>query len=132
MSGAQKAFNSLASIPYVGYALGLAASAATIAAGVYRVNEIRKQQFASGGLNRMGGWSLTGEMGPELQYMPAGTQVINHHKTNQIINNSGKGTTIHVTVNNSTGIKQDEFVRDLRNGSMDYVVKKLAEKMGVK
>ena len=41
-----EAYKSLAGIPYVGPALGIAAAAAAVAAGTARVNEIRSQRFA--------------------------------------------------------------------------------------
>ena len=43
--GAQKAFTSLAGIPYIGPALGAAAAAAAIAAGLVRIGSINQQQF---------------------------------------------------------------------------------------
>ena len=43
--GAQGAFTSLASIPYVGPALGIAAAAAAITAGMLRVQSIASQKF---------------------------------------------------------------------------------------
>lgn len=45
IQGAQEAFTSLASIPYVGPALGIAAAAAAITAGIIRVQQIASQQF---------------------------------------------------------------------------------------
>lgn len=46
-AAAQKAFTSLAGIPVVGPALGTAAAAAAIAAGIGRVNQIRSQTFTA-------------------------------------------------------------------------------------
>ena len=43
--GAQEAFTSLASIPYVGPALGIAAAAAAVTAGVLRIQSIASQEF---------------------------------------------------------------------------------------
>jgi len=50
--GATSAFSAMAGIPYVGPALGTAAAAAAIAAGIARVEMIRQQEFgaAEGGL----------------------------------------------------------------------------------
>jgi hypothetical protein len=48
-SSAQSAFQSFASIPIVGTALGAAAAAAAIAAGMARVQAIKSQQFKGGG-----------------------------------------------------------------------------------
>ncbi len=47
--GAQKAYTSLAGIPFVGPALGLAAAAAAIAVGLMRVDAIRSTQFGGAG-----------------------------------------------------------------------------------
>lgn len=46
---AQDAYKSMVGLPYVGPALGIAAAAAAIAAGLARVNVIRKQELAVGG-----------------------------------------------------------------------------------
>ena len=47
--GAQNAFTAMSKVPIVGPQLGIAAAAAAIAAGIARVNAIRKQSFNSGG-----------------------------------------------------------------------------------
>lgn len=52
---AQKAYSSLAGIPYVGPALGIAAAVAAIAQGLARVAMIKRQRLAEGG--RVGGIS---------------------------------------------------------------------------
>lgn len=54
-SSAQKAFDSLAGIPYVGPTLGAAAAALAIAAGMVRVQTISQQSFATGGFTGSGG-----------------------------------------------------------------------------
>lgn len=46
-SSAVKAYDSLAGIPYVGPALGIAAAAAAVAAGTARVNQIRSTKFTA-------------------------------------------------------------------------------------
>lgn len=46
---AMKAFDSLADIPYVGYALGAAAAAATVAAGAIQLGTISSTSFEGGG-----------------------------------------------------------------------------------
>lgn len=58
--GAQKAYSSLAGIPVVGPALGIAAAGAAIAAGVARVQSIRSQQFGGGASTPTG--SNTGQV----------------------------------------------------------------------
>ena len=47
--GAQEAFTSLASIPYVGPALGIAAAAAAVTAGLLRIQSISSQKFGDNG-----------------------------------------------------------------------------------
>lgn len=56
-SSAQKAYDSLAKVPYIGPALAASAAAAAIAAGLARVQLIRQQEMATGGL--VGGVSPT-------------------------------------------------------------------------
>ena len=51
-TGAQEAYKSLAGIPIVGPALGIAAAAAAIAAGMARVKSIQSQKMEKGGLLR--------------------------------------------------------------------------------
>ena len=66
---AQAAFTSLAPIPFVGPALGIAAAGAAIAAGFARVNAIRSQQFQGrrrGGPVTGGTPFLVGEDSPEI------------------------------------------------------------------
>jgi len=54
--GAQKAYSSLAGIPIIGPALGIAAAGAAIAAGAARVSAIRSQSFGgSGSVANVGG-----------------------------------------------------------------------------
>lgn len=47
--GAQESYTSLASIPYVGPALGIAAAAAAITAGLLRIQSISSQEFGGNG-----------------------------------------------------------------------------------
>jgi hypothetical protein len=56
-SAAQKAYDAMAKVPYVGPALAASAAAIAVAAGLARVQLIRQQQMASGGL--VGGVSPT-------------------------------------------------------------------------
>ena len=59
---AVKSFQAMASIPYVGPALGAAAAAAAVVAGMVQVNQIRKQKFGSSGgsVSAGGGGASTG------------------------------------------------------------------------
>jgi hypothetical protein len=73
--GAQKSYSSLASIPYVGPALGIAAAIAAIGAGMARVNAIRSTEYqgrAKGGSVLGGNPYLVGENGPEV-IVPSGS-----------------------------------------------------------
>lgn len=54
-AGAQKAFTSLAGIPYIGPALGTAAAAVAVAAGMARIQSISQQSYATGGYTGPGG-----------------------------------------------------------------------------
>ena len=65
--GAQGAFTSLSSIPFVGPALGIAAAASAIIAGMVRVNQIRSQQFqAKEGITDVPGPRGAGDIVPAL------------------------------------------------------------------
>lgn len=95
-TSAQKAYFALAGIPFVGPALGVAAAAAAVAAGMARVNAIRSQSYSGrqqGGPVGAGQTYLVGEAGPELFQAPAGG--------GSIIPNSqmgGGGVTVNFTV----------------------------------
>ena len=95
-ASATAAFKALAPIPFVGPALGIAAAAAAIAAGMARVNAIRSQSYSGrqgGGPVGAGQTYLVGEAGPELFQTPAGG--------GNIIPNSqlgGAGVTVNFTV----------------------------------
>jgi hypothetical protein len=67
---AQKAYTSLAGIPIVGPALGIAAAGAAIAAGVARVQSIRSQQFGGGASTPTG--SNTGQVNAASQPVAGG------------------------------------------------------------
>ena len=58
-AAANAAYKAMAGIPYVGPALGIAASAAAIASGVANVASIQSQTFATGGV--VGGNSFSGD-----------------------------------------------------------------------
>lgn len=80
--GAQKAYASLAGIPIIGPALGIAAAGAAIAAGAARVSAIRSQSFGGsgsvsnvggggGGIATGGGFSGSTQGGGLIQQQPA-------------------------------------------------------------
>lgn len=126
--GAQSSYNALAGITVVGPVLGALAAGVAIAAGLVRANEIRKQQFASGGTSS-GGLAIVGEMGRELVNLSPGSQVINHHQTQQLINNSNRGTTINLTIQGSNGRVSSQLTREFRNGSGDYLMKVISKQI---
>jgi len=126
--GAQSSYNALAGITVVGPILGALAAGVAIAAGLVRANEIRKQQFASGGTSN-GGLAIVGEMGRELVNLSPGSQVINHHQTQQLINNSNRGTTINLTIQGSNGRVSNQLTREFRNGSGDYLMKVISKQI---
>lgn len=74
-SSATKAFDSQASIPYAGPALGAAAAAAALASGLAQVSQVKSQNFSGaydkGGYIPSGSVGLVGEIGPELVSGPA-------------------------------------------------------------
>lgn len=61
--GAQQAFTSLSKIPYVGPALGIAAAAAALAAGMANVQRIKAVQYGGGGSVGGGGGASSGASG---------------------------------------------------------------------
>ena len=71
-SAAQKAFSSLAGIPFVGPVLGAAAAATAIAAGISRVNAIKSTSFNSKSASGGGGGGGGGGMGGGGTYAPLG------------------------------------------------------------
>lgn len=72
-SSAQKSYDALASIPYVGPALGAAAAAAAIAAGMARVAAISS---AEPGTSSVSGGALDYSGGPGTPYNPVVTQPV--------------------------------------------------------
>lgn len=81
--GAQNAFTSLSKIPYVGPALGVAAAAVAIAAGMMRVQTIMATNYqgrAMGGAVLGGNPYLVGENGPEIVVPHRGGTVIPNNR----------------------------------------------------
>lgn len=70
-TSAQKSYESLASIPYVGPALGTAAAAAAVVAGLARVAQINGIQFAEGGWTGPGEkWDVRGVVHADEYVVP--------------------------------------------------------------
>ena len=55
------------------------------AKGAIEIATIKAQKFARGTKNAPGGWSITGEEGPELQYVPQGSRIYPTEKTMQML-----------------------------------------------
>lgn len=76
-SSAQKSYDSLSGIPFIGPALGFAAAAAAVLAGLKNLQQIHNVQFAEGG------WT-----GPGSKYQPAGIVHADEYVTpKQVVNN---------------------------------------------
>lgn len=106
--GAQNAFTSLSKIPYVGPALGIAAAAAAIAAGMIRVQTIMSTQYqgrAKGGAVLGGNPYLVGENGPEIvvPHGSGGTVIPNNRLNNSM------GSVTNVTNNYIDAIDVKSF-----------------------
>lgn len=92
--GAQESYSAMASIPYVGPALGIAAAIAAIGAGMARVSAIRSTEYqgrAAGGSVLGGQPYLVGERGPEviIPHGSGGTVIPNHRLSGMMGNNGG-------------------------------------------
>ena len=110
--GAQKAFTSLAGIPYVGPALGAVAAATAIAAGMQRVNMIQSMEYqgqAHGGLDRV---PRTG-----TYLLEEGEKVVKKSDAK----NSGGGNVFHqvvyVDASNSSGINIEHVRQAAKEGA---------------
>ena len=103
--GAQAAFSALAPIPIVGPALGGAAAAAAIAAGLARVGQIRSAREQGGNL-AAGQISTIAERGKPEVIMPAGaSRVRTAEQMRQIMGDSNKNNGIQQIsiINQTTG-----------------------------
>ena len=92
-TGAQKAFTSLAGIPFVGPFIGAAAAGVAIAAGMMRVNMIRQQQYQGrekGGTITANTPYIVGERGPELVVPHRGGSVIPNNQLSNVMNGGGQ------------------------------------------
>jgi len=95
-SGAQKAFTSMAGIPFIGPALGVAAAAAAIGAGMARVQAIRSMQYqgrAKGGTVVGNTPYMVGEDGPELVIPQRSANVIPNNQLSSALGGMGGGIT---------------------------------------
>lgn len=117
IASAQSAYKAMASIPYVGPALGVAAAAAAIAAGNMRVQKIRATHFGGGSVGGGGGGGGVsgGGGGGITPTVPPGTP------TSQT-GTGGRSTAPQITVNiQGNMIGNREFISDLVTQINDVV-----------
>ena len=95
-AGATASYRAMAGIPVFGPALGVAAAAAAVGAGVAKASAINAQKFARGTNFAPGGLSLVGEEGPELVNLPRGSQVVPARKTEDML--GGRQVVSHTQV----------------------------------
>jgi len=105
---------------YAMLAAKAAGVSALIGAAQAGVNAFAPKGYASGTRSAPGGWGMTGENGPELQYIPRGSQIYNSHETSNIM----KGNTYNVYLPASAGpqtFRQTQaFMEKMqRNGYLD-------------
>lgn len=129
---ATSAYAAMASIPYVGPALGIAAAAAAIGAGLANVAAIKAQNYsgayATGGQIPAGSYGLVGEAGPELVQGPAvvtsaRTTLDNYLSQQESGNgaNSSSGVTIAMTNtfgSNVDPVQMRKFASDIQQATM--------------
>lgn len=95
---ATAAYKSMVSIPVVGVALGIAAAAAAIIAGIANVRQIQAQQFTAhdqGGRIAAGKIGIVGEYGPEFVRGPAA--ITGRQLTKQTLMGAGGGNNISLS-----------------------------------
>ena len=101
-SGAQSAFGALSGIPIIGPALGTAAAAAAIGAGMAKIAAIRSQSFqgrAKGGDISGGTPYMVGEKGPELIVPGRSGTVVPNHTLMDAVGNNQKPVVNNYTIN---------------------------------
>lgn len=116
---AQEAYEAMASIPYVGPALGIAAAAAAVAAGLARVQQISSAEPSASAEK---GYDIPEGVNPVV-YAHAREMVLPREEADviralaarpsSIINNRQRGPEIHMTVNNPIGATTDYAYRQL-------------------
>lgn len=122
---ATAAYSSLAGIPYVGPALGIAAAGAAVAAGLANVNKIRSTDYAGeyalGGNIPAGKYGLVGEAGPELVHGPA--MVTSAHATRERAGGAAGGAPSSFVVHNYAGpLDMTGEVRQNADGGQEMVL----------
>lgn len=116
-SSAQSAYKSMAGIPYVGPALGIAAAAAAVGAGLVNVAKIKAERFA------LGGDFIT--RGPQMIMVgdnPGGRERVQVTPISSPNVNGPKGTEAHFHFYDKNGNETDRIRRDIRSGKADSLI----------
>lgn len=108
---ATKAYDAMASIPYIGPALGAAAAAAAIAGGLANVNKIKSTSFNGGGSS--GGSTYNSASTPSAGTAPATATAPSAPVTNTVVDLRGVDRDSLVTVGS---------IVDIINGSTDVAI----------
>lgn len=76
-------------------------------------NDYTSTQYkATGTQYARGGWTITGEHGPELQYMQPGTKVLTNSQTKKMINGNNGGINVYLTVQGNM-VGNEEFANQI-------------------
>ena len=131
---ATAAYSAMAGIPYVGPALGIAAAAAAIGAGLANGANIAAQQFASGGF--VGGSSYTGDRVPVR--VNSGEAILNTQQQKNFMAMANGNTTtnnhsnITVHLHDATGNITETITKQIRSGQATRMISTLMQKMGTR
>lgn len=115
-SGAMKAYEALASIPYVGPALGVAAAAAVTAFGMAQVSAINSAQPPSydlGGISEAKGIYQTGDIAEAHIPIPSGGKIPVEMKSDNQISPKPMIVNIHEAPGTQTRVEQSEDGQNL-------------------
>jgi hypothetical protein len=87
-------------------------------------NAVDLSKHAAGGLH-LGGWALVGEQGPELAWLPSGTNILNAASTQGLMSTSyntsyGGGNTVNVIINGGDLAAVRQAVQDALNSVGSY------------
>jgi tape measure domain-containing protein len=119
---AQGAFTAMASIPYVGPALGVAAAAAAVAAGMANVQAIKGAR-EQGGYMQGGSPYQMAERGKAEVIVPAGNSIAKTaSQMRDIMGQSGGGGVTGVTIVNNTTGRVDNATTEMDNEGMLHVI----------
>jgi hypothetical protein len=130
-SGAQAAYRSLASVPYVGTVLGAAAAAVAIGAGMARAAEISKLQFEGGGI--VPGSSFSGDR--VNAQVNSREMILNDRQQAQLFNMANGSTisnssTLTINYHDHSGALLDSMTTALRTDKADRFISELLSRMG--